>query len=62
VVGDLEIGLDIDDATPRQRKLVKTLGEFGDYIGANATWIPTYGERYRCGEAISNAFVESAVN
>jgi len=36
--------------------------EFGRSIGANATWIPNYGERHRCGEAISNAFVESAVN
>ncbi len=36
--------------------------EFGRYIGANAEWIPNYGERYRSGEAISNAFVESAVN
>jgi hypothetical protein len=62
VVADLEMDLDIDDATPRQRKLVKTLGEFGGYIGANAEWIPNYGERYRYGEAISNAFVESAVN
>ena len=62
VVADLEIGLDIDDATPRQRKVVKTLGEFGGYIGANAEWIPNYGERSRSGEAISNAFVESAVN
>jgi hypothetical protein len=62
VVADLEIDLDVDDAGPGQRKLVKTLGEFGGYIGANATWIPNYGERYRHGEAISNAFVESAVN
>src|SRR5438445_6017015 len=38
------------------------LGEFGGYIGANAEWIPNYGERYRYGEAISNVFVESAVN
>jgi hypothetical protein len=62
VVADLEIDLDVDDAGPGQRKLVKTLGEFGGYIGANATWIPNYGERYRHGEAISNAFVDSAVN
>jgi hypothetical protein len=41
---------------------VKTLIEFGGYIEANATWIPNYGERYRNNEAISNAFVESAVN
>jgi hypothetical protein len=36
--------------------------EFGGYIRANGAWIPNYGERYRCGEAISSAFVESAVN
>src|SRR5207253_8403233 len=58
VVGDLEMDLDVDDADLAQRKLVKALGEFGGYIGANAGSIPIYGERYRCGEAISNAFVE----
>jgi hypothetical protein len=62
VVGDLEIDLHVDDAGPGQRKLVKAVTEFGRYIEANATWIPNYGERYRSGEAISNAFVESAVN
>ena len=62
VVGDLEIDLDVEDAGPSRRKLVKALAEFGGYIGANAAWIPNYGERHRCGEAISNAFVESAVN
>jgi hypothetical protein len=30
--------------------------------GPNATWIPNHGQRSRSGEAISNAFVESAVN
>jgi hypothetical protein len=62
VVGDLEIGLDLDDAGAAQAKLVKAVAEFGGYIGANAGSIPNYGERYRHGEAISNAFVESAVN
>ena len=62
VVGDLEMDLDVEDAGPGRRKLVKTLAEFGGYIGANAGSIPNYGERHRCGEAISNAFVESAVN
>ena len=33
VVADLEIDLDIDDAGPGQRKLVKTLIEFGAYMG-----------------------------
>jgi hypothetical protein len=62
LIGDLEIDLDVDDAGPGQRRLVKTLAEFGGYVEANATWIPNYGERFRYGEAISNAFVESAVN
>ncbi len=38
------------------------MGEIAGNIRANATWIPNYGERYRQGEAISNAFVESMVN
>jgi hypothetical protein len=62
VIEDLKIDLDTEDPTPHERKLYKTLAEFGNYIDANAAWIPNYGERYRHGEAISNAFVESAVN
>lgn len=62
VIDDLKIDLDVEDPTPQERKLYKTLAEFGHYIDANAAWIPNYGERYRYGEAISNAFVESAVN
>jgi hypothetical protein len=62
VIGDLKVDLDIADSTPQERKLYKALAEFGHYIAANAAWIPNYGERYRHGEAISNAFVESAVN
>ena len=61
VIGDLETDLDVDDADPGQRKLRKGV-EFGGYIRANTSWIPNYGERYRAGEAISNAFVESSVN
>lgn len=44
------------------RKLLRAVVEFGRYVRANADWIPNYGERHRCWEAISNAFVESAVN
>src|SRR5260370_36439877 len=62
VVGDLEIDLDVDDAGPGRRKLVKAIARFGRYLEANTEWIPNYRERYRSGEAISNAFVESAVN
>ncbi len=58
------IQLDVDsvDISPEQRKLSKAVAEFGGYIRANGAWIPNYGERYRAGEAISSAFVESAVN
>ncbi len=48
--------------SPEQRKLSKAVAEFRGYIRANATWIPNYGERWRTGDAISSAFVESAVN
>ena len=58
----IEIDVDSVDVSPEQRKLSKAVAEFGGYVRANATWIPNYGERYRAGEAISSAFVESAVN
>ena len=32
------------------------------YIGNNGHFIPNYGERYRYGETISTAFVESTIN
>ena len=56
--------LDIDsvEMSPEERKLSKAIAEFGGYIRANAAWIPNYGERFRAGEAISSAFVESTVN
>jgi hypothetical protein len=56
--------LDIDsvEVTPEQQKLSKAIAEFGGYIRINAVWIPKYGERFRAGEPISSAFVESAVN
>jgi len=62
VVEDLEMDLDVEHATPEQRKLLKTVTEFGGYLRANASGIPNYGERYRSGEVISSAFVESTVN
>jgi hypothetical protein len=45
-----------------QLKLAKYFHEFATYIRANAHLIPNYGERYRCGEAISSAIAESTVN
>jgi len=62
VVADLELDLDVEHAPLEQRKLLKAVTEFGGYIRANASCIPNYGERFRSGEAISSAFVESAVN
>jgi hypothetical protein len=61
-VDDLELDLDIDDAGVEQRKLLKVVTEFGGYIRANGAWITNYDERYRNGETISSAFVESTVN
>src|SRR5262249_35614131 len=58
----VQLDADCGDTSPEQRKLSKAVAEFGGYIRANATSIPNYGERYRAGEAISSAFVESAVN
>jgi hypothetical protein len=44
------------------KKLLKAVREFGGYIAANRAFIPNYGDRYRHGERISSAFVESTVN
>src|SRR5207302_7084204 len=51
-----------EHASPEQQKLLKVVTEFDGYIRANGAWIPNYGERYRSGEVISSAFVESTVN
>ncbi|MDD2708675.1 MAG: ISKra4 family transposase [Verrucomicrobiae bacterium] len=49
-------------ANPPVQKLLKTIGEFHTYISRNRNFIVNYGERYRHGERISTAFVESTVN
>jgi hypothetical protein len=61
-VDGLEFDLDLEAAGLEQRKLLKAVPEFGSYIRANASSITNYGERYRNGETISSAFVESVVN
>jgi len=62
-IDDLQLDVDNnEDPSPEQQKLRKAVYEFGGYIRANGAWIPNYGERFRSGEAISSAFVESAVN
>jgi hypothetical protein len=43
-------------------KLGQGIGEFDTYIRNNQEFIPSFGERYRQGETISTAFVESTIN
>ena len=62
IVGDLEFALDLEENRQEQRKLLKAVREFGTYITANRPFIPNYGDRYRHGETIAIAFVESAIN
>lgn len=62
-IEDIEDELDLLPKNGESRKkLVKALREFRGYIEANQNFIPNYGDRYRHGEKISTAFVESAVN
>lgn len=58
---DLSMDLECEE-TPSAEKCWAAVEAFHGYIEANQPWIPNYGERYRCGEVISSAFVESAVN
>ena len=62
-IGGLNLELDLLRAfSPPADKLGKSLGEFKTYIRNNIEFIPNFGERYRQGETISTAFVESAIN
>lgn len=46
----------------KSRKLVQHLSDMTTYVHNNAYLIPNYGEKYRYGETITTAFVESTVN
>ena len=60
---DLECDLDSGvDRTERVKKLLQAVSEFHHCIEVNRAFVPNYGDRYRHGEAISTAFVESMVN
>jgi hypothetical protein len=62
-LGGLIIELDLIRAfSPAADKLGQGIGEFDTYIGNNQEFIPNFGERYRQGETISTAFVESTIN
>lgn len=56
------------DLDPKRRcsavvaKLCRSINEFDTYIRNNRQFIPNFGERYRQGDTISTAFVESTIN
>jgi hypothetical protein len=60
---DLDRGINyFTDLYPRFPQLKKAVQKFRVYIATNRACIPNYGQRYRRGETISTAFVESTVN
>jgi hypothetical protein len=61
LITDLEVLEDFLQS-PIASKLLKLVCEFEGYISDNQSFIPNYGDRYRYGEVISTAFVESTVN
>ena len=62
-LADLLFDLDIIQASsPAAKKLSERIGELDTYIRNNQEFIPNFGERYRHGETISTAFVESTIN
>lgn len=46
----------------KRRKFMRYVDELSVYISNNQHMIPNYGEKYRCGETITTAFVESTIN
>jgi hypothetical protein len=52
----------LDSAYPNLKRLAKAVAGLATYIGNNAAAIANYAERWRNGEIISTAFVESTVN
>jgi hypothetical protein len=62
IIDELAYALDVEDASPEHRKLLKAVRSFEAYVTNNRAFIPNYGERYRQGKTIATSFVESAVN
>jgi hypothetical protein len=65
----LQIGEDLEDDLELLegedvsiQKMYQAVREFNGYITANESYVVNYGDRYRNGETISTAFVESTVN
>jgi hypothetical protein len=62
-LGDLDQRIDhLTDPYPRFPPLKRAVRQFRTYIEYNRAFIPNSGQRYRNGETISTAFVESTVN
>ena len=62
-LADLDWCLDhFSNTYPRFPRLKRAVRQFRTYIESNRAFIPNYGQRYRNGETISTAFVESTVN
>ena len=62
-LGDLVMELSLIQArSAAAKKVADGLSEFQTYIDNNREFIPNFGERYRQGETISTAFVESTIN
>jgi hypothetical protein len=62
-LGNLFLDLDlIPKPSAAAEKLATGVAEFETYIRNNRESIPNFGERYRQGETISTAFVESTIN
>ena len=62
-LGGLIIELDLLRAFSHAAdKLGQGIGEFETYIRNNSEFIPNFGERFRQGETVSTAFVESTIN
>jgi hypothetical protein len=60
-----DIDIDLEGLEPyveNAPKLQKAVRECDQYLSANRAFIPDFGDRYRHGEPISTAFVESTVN
>jgi hypothetical protein len=60
---DLEDDLEVlEERDVSIQKMYQAVREFNGYIAANESFVVNYGDRYRNGEIISTAFVESTVN
>jgi hypothetical protein len=60
ILDELAYALDVENASPKHRKLLKAVRAFEPYVTNNRTFLPNYGECHRQGQFISTAFVESA--